>query len=91
VNDLLGLSLSFIAGLALGLFYFAGLWWTVQHLANSRSPVLLSMGSFALRALVALAVFYLVFQGEWPRLVFCLLGFLIMRMVLVFRLHPSSK
>jgi F1F0 ATPase subunit 2 len=88
MNELVQLVLAATAGMALGLFYFGGLWLTVRRLPTSRSPALLTLGSFAGRLAVTLLGFYLVTGGRWERLLACLAGFLIARTLLVHRLHP---
>jgi F1F0 ATPase subunit 2 len=71
-----------LAGLALGLFYFGGLWLTVRRIACCTRPALLMLGSFIVRLLVTLCGFYLVMDGRWERLLACLCGFLVTRFVL---------
>ena len=77
-----------LGGIGLGLFFFGGLWWTVQRLPDSRRPILFSLASFAARTIIALAGFILVSQGNWLRLAGCLLGFFITRSVLLNRISP---
>lgn len=71
-----------LAGLALGLFYFGGLWLTVRRITCSKRPALLMFGSFVIRMLVTLCGFYFVMDGRWERLLACLSGFLATRIVL---------
>ena len=84
------LLLAFAAGLGLGLFYFGGLWWTVNRVATAGQPGLLMLGSMLLRSAVVLAGFWLVMDGQFDRLIACVVGFFVMRMVLVRRLRPQS-
>jgi len=81
--DVTSLLLALAAGLALGVFYFRGLWHTVKRLPESGRPFLTAFGSFALRAAVVLAGFYLVMGDEWERLVAVLIGFILAREFLV--------
>lgn len=90
MNQVGVLVLAFAAGLGLGLFYFGGLWLTVQRLPRSRHPGLLTLGSLIVRLGVTLPGFYLVMAGRWERLLVCLAGFLVVRLVLVRRLGPVS-
>jgi len=81
---------AFLGGAGLGIFYFAGLWWTVQKLLSARSPALLSLGSFAVRTAVVLTGFYFIMGGQWERLLACLAGFMTARIVLLRRLKPGT-
>lgn len=85
----LALLLAFAAGLGLGLFYFGGLWWTVNRVATAGQPGLLMLGSMLLRGVVVLAGFWLVMDGQFDRLIACVVGFFIMRTILVRRLRPQ--
>jgi F1F0 ATPase subunit 2 len=68
-----------IAGFALGVFFFGGLWWTVQKGAVSTRPALLFFGSLLLRMPIALAGLYFLSGGEWQRAAVCLGGFMLAR------------
>ena len=72
-----------LAGLLLGGFFFAGLWWTVRRGISASRPALLFASSLLLRSGVTIAGFYLVGDGQWQRLLACLLGFLVARFVVV--------
>lgn len=85
MSTALSLSLVLLAGVGLGLFYFGGLWLTVQRLPTIRHPALLMLGSFFLRTLAALVGFYVIMSGSWVRLLVCLTGFIVIRTVLTFR------
>ncbi len=86
MNDGLALALAFLAGALLGAFFFGALWWTVQKGVLSETPALWFVGSLLLRTIFVLAGFYLAAQGHWSRLVACLLGFLLGRVIVVRRL-----
>jgi F1F0 ATPase subunit 2 len=73
------------AGFLLGAIFFGGLWWTIQRGVTSNQPAVWFSGSLLLRTIVAVTGFYFVSHGDARRLVGCLLGFLIAR-VLVTRL-----
>jgi len=70
-----------LAGAGLGAIYFGGLWWTVRRAASFRRPVLSMLVSVWLRMSVALGGFYVVAGGNWKRLLLCLLGFVVARVV----------
>ncbi len=86
MSDMPSLTLSLLAGAFLGAIFFGGLWWTIQKALTSGSPALWFVGSLLLRTCLVLTGFYLVSQGHWSRLVACLLGFLIARLIVVKRL-----
>lgn len=88
MSELLGYLLALVAGAALGVFYFGGLWWTTQRIIAASNPALLAFASFVVRTVVTLAGFYLVAGGQWVRLIVCLAGFLLARTVLVRRWGP---
>lgn len=85
------LTLALLAGVALGIFFFAGLWWTVRKGLIAKSPAALFLLSFLLRMGIALSVFYWIAQiGEWQHIAIALVGFIIARMVLM-RIAPSPQ
>lgn len=81
MNEMLSLALALVAGLLLGAFFFAGLWWTVRKGVLSKQPALWFFGSMLLRTGIIIAGFYFVGCGHWERLVTCLLGFVIARFI----------
>src|SRR5271157_702187 len=83
MSDLIALALALFAGALLGVFFFGGLWWTVQKGVTSERPALWFLGSLLLRTAVILVGFYFVSQGHWSRLVACLLGFVVARVIVV--------
>ena len=92
MNDLLGLALALSTGAFLGVFFFGGLWWSVQKGVVSDRPALWFLGSLLLRSSLILAGFYFVSQGHWSRLVACLVGFLVARIIVVRRLtHAPAE
>jgi F1F0 ATPase subunit 2 len=86
MSDIPAIALTFFAGGLMGVFFFAGLWWTVQNGVVSEKPALWFLSSLLLRTGVILAGFYFVSQGHWSRLVACLVGFLFARVIVVKRL-----
>jgi F1F0 ATPase subunit 2 len=89
----LGPVVAFLVGLALGLVFYAGLWWTVRRAAMFRRPGLSVLTSLLLRMSVTLTGFYLVAGGEWVRLLLCLAAFVLARAVVSWltRLSASEK
>ncbi|MFP4082143.1 MAG: ATP synthase subunit I [Candidatus Aminicenantes bacterium] len=92
MNEWPMLILSLAAGAGVGIFFFGGLWWTVRRLPRSSRPVVLTVSSFLVRTGVSVAVFYLLVRGgHWERLLVCLAGFLLIRLVLTRRWSPHKK
>ncbi len=79
MNETVTLVLASLAGLLLGGIFFGSLWWTVRRGVSAKRPALLFLGSLLLRTAVTLAGFYVVGDGQWQRLLACLLGFVIAR------------
>lgn len=69
------------AGVVLGVFFFGGLWWTVQKALSSPRAALWMVGSFVVRMAVTVGGFYLIADGHWQRVLACLAGFLLARVV----------
>jgi len=91
MNETLTLMLSWMVGGALGAIFFGGLWWTVRKGVSSSSPAFWFFGSMLLRTGVALAGFYFVGRGHWERLLVCLLGFVVARLVVMWLTRPSRE
>lgn len=82
---------AFTIGVVLGLFYLGGLWFTIQRLPVSHQPALLMLGSYVLRNGVVVFGFYVVMAGSWQRLVACLAGFVLARLVLIRQLRDFGN
>ena len=89
-HNLLLLGVPFALGVGLGMFYFGGLWMTVQRLPATPRPAALAFGSFWLRSAACGWGFYWAMDGQWERLIICLLGFLGIRSVLIRRWGPPA-
>jgi F1F0 ATPase subunit 2 len=81
--DWLALFWAWLAGAGIGLFYFGGLWLTVNQLAKTDRPGMLFLVSFLVRTAVSLAGFYLVMDSQWQRAAALLAGFLLARLLTV--------
>ena len=90
MNETLSLVLALVAGVLLGVIFFGGLWWTVSRGLSSKRPALWFFGSLLLRTSIALAGFYFVSGSHWERLLLCLLGFVIARLI-VTRLTGAAE
>lgn len=83
MNNALVLTFAWAAGLMLGAFFFGVLWWTVRKGVSSRQPALWFAGSLLLRMSIVLAGFYFVSGGRGDRLLACLFGFAIGRLLVM--------
>ncbi|MBE0689599.1 MAG: ATP synthase subunit I [Anaerolineae bacterium] len=81
MNETLNLVLALVIGVLLGAMFFGGLWWTVRKGVSSTQPAFWFFGSLLLRMSIALAGFYFIGRGHWERLLLCLLGFVVARIV----------
>ena len=90
MTDWLILMLAVAAGVALGAFFFGGLWWTVSRALSKRNPALWFVGSLILRLVATIGGFYLVADGDWQRAIACLVGFLLARWLVTRWTRPQS-
>jgi F1F0 ATPase subunit 2 len=79
------LVLPLLAGVLLGMFFFGGLWWTIRRGVSSKQPAVLFFFSLLLRTGIALAGFYFVARGDWRRVLSCLVGFILARILVTWR------
>ncbi len=91
MNETLTLALAWVAGGVLGTIFFGGLWWTVLKGVPSKQPALWLFSSLLLRMGIALAGFYFVSGGHWERLLACLLGFVVARLVVTWMTRSSGE
>jgi F1F0 ATPase subunit 2 len=81
MSEAMTLLLASAGGGAIGAFFFGGLWWTVRRGLRSTRPALWFLGSLLVRTGISLAGFYVVAGHDWARLLVCLLGFVMARLV----------
>jgi len=81
MSEAMLLVLVLLAGMLLGAIFFGGLWWTVLKGVSARQPALWFSTSLLLRTGITLAGFYFVSGADWKRLLLCLLGFIIARLI----------
>ncbi|MFP3913211.1 MAG: ATP synthase subunit I [Desulfobacteraceae bacterium] len=82
---------AFAMGIGTGIFYFAGLYWTVRKLSRATSPGRWVLGSFAVRAGISMAAFYVIMGDDWRKLMAGLVGFFLIRVVSVRRVRPVRQ
>ncbi|WP_205703877.1 ATP synthase subunit I [Candidatus Chloroploca sp. Khr17] len=90
MNEQVILVLALVTGMLLGAIFFGGLWWTAQQLVSSRQPARWFFGSLVLRTSIVLVGFYVISHGHWERMLACMLGFVIARLM-VFRLTRAAE
>ena len=90
MNESVARVLSSVAGAALGVVFFGGLWWTVRRGASSAHPALWFFGSLLLRMAIVLAGFHAVAGAHWERLLACLLGFALARLAVTRATRPPA-
>jgi F1F0 ATPase subunit 2 len=78
---ILALILSLLVGVLLGTIFFGGLWWTIRKGISSKQLAALFFFSLLLRTGITLAGFYFVARGDWRRLLACLFGFILARIL----------
>lgn len=81
MNENLYMLVALFAGILLGFLFFGGLWVSTRKSITSKTPVLWILGSFIVRTGVTLIGFYYVSNGNWKRLLICLLGFIVARIL----------
>lgn len=82
MNEVLGLLPAVFIGIALGVLFFGGLWFTVRKGLDSKNATLIFMGSLVVRMVIVLLGFYYVGADNWQKMMACLGGFLIARIVI---------
>jgi F1F0 ATPase subunit 2 len=84
------MALAFIVGILLGTIFFGGLWLTVKKAVAAANPALWFLASSLLRTGIVLTGFYYITNGDWRRLIICLLGFVAGRFMVI-RLTKSIE
>ena len=91
MSEMIMLAPALVGGVLLGGVFFGGLWWTVHRGVSSRYAAVWFFTSLLLRMGITLAGFYFVGAGQWQRLVACLAGFLIGRLLVIRITRPSLE
>ena len=91
MNEALSLAPAMVTGVLLGVMFFGGLWWTIRKSVSFKRPALWFFGSLLLRMSIALAGFYFVSGGHWERLLVCLLGFVLARLIVTRLTGPPAE
>ncbi len=91
MNDALSMLPPFAVGLLLGAVFFGGLWWTIRQMLVSPHPALLLVVSAVARMSVVVTGFYFTANGQWQRLLACLVGFIIARLAVTWLTRLKQK
>lgn len=81
-NELMDLFLALVAGAALGVIFFGGLWYTVRLGLRSKQSALIFAGSLIIRMAIVLAGFYYIGANSWQKMLAGLVGFLLTRIII---------
>lgn len=90
MNEIFMRMLAWIVGVALGVIFFGGLWWTIRKAVASQQPAFWFVGSLILRMGIVMVGFYFVGHGQWQRLLLCLAGFVVGRLLVTWMTRLSA-
>ncbi|MBN1664667.1 MAG: ATP synthase subunit I [Deltaproteobacteria bacterium] len=85
MNTTAHIIISFMAGIVLGAVYFWGLWHTLRRLSETAKPFRWMFISYTVRVCFIMTGFYFVMGGRWERLIAAMIGFLVIREILMQR------
>ncbi len=91
MNESLILASDWVGGLLIGALFYGGLWWTIYKGIPSKQPAFWFAGSLLLRTSVALGCFYFIARGHWERMLACLFGFFVARLVMTQFARATEK
>ena len=81
MSETLNLLLPLVTGILLGAIFFGSLWWTIKKVVLSKRSEFWFFAILLLRMSFVLVGFYFIARGSWERLLMCLLGFFITRII----------
>ena len=81
MSEAMTMVLAGLAGSLLGAIFFGGLWWTIRKGLTAKQPAFWFLGSMLLRMGIVLVGFYFVASHGLERLVPCLIGFVLARLL----------
>jgi len=91
MSEISYMTLAFISGMALGMFFFGGLWFTVKKAVTAKIPAIWFFGSFILRVSIVMLGFYFISPGGLQRLIVSLTGFVVARFVVIYLTKSTEK
>lgn len=83
--------LMLLSGVALGFFYFSGLYWTLRKLSTKESRVWWLALSFLTRASILAVILYLLADRDWQRLLLLAAGFTVSRFVWLRKIKKEAN
>lgn len=90
MNTLLTISISFLAGILLGILYFLGIWYSVIKTTSQKKSVVYLIFSFLVRVFALQICFYFIVQGGVILLISALVGFILGRQIIFFKLKTNN-
>lgn len=90
MGEILNYTWGFGSGWLLGIFFFGGLWWTVNKAIAAKKPGFWFIGSFLFRTSITVFGFYYLSQESWQAVIFGILGFLIGRYLILHSTKPQE-
>ena len=91
MGETLYLILAFVVGMGLGVFFSMNLWSSVKKMVDEHSSWYVVVGNFVLRMSVVILGFVLTMRGRWECAFATLLGFVLMREIMVHRLGRKPR
>lgn len=83
MDETISMIIAFVVGIALGIIFFGGLWFTVKKVVVAKLPSLWLLISFILRVSITMLGFYLIADNNWQNLLLCLVGFILARFMVM--------
>lgn len=91
INEVLGLLPALLAGIALGVLFFGGLWFTVNKGLRLKRPALIFIASLVIRMTIVVLGFYYIGADNWQKMIVSLVGFLLARIVITRYTNKENK
>jgi F1F0 ATPase subunit 2 len=92
MNKLIEFVIFILIGVALGFFYFGGLWLTVRKFLFYRRSSLLVLLSFLIRNGFLIFALYMIGRGgEWENIIFALIGIIGARWIFFRKINPEKS
>lgn len=83
--------IAFLIGLLMGVFFFGGLYWTVQRLGSVKNPAIFMTLSVIIRMVVLILGFYLLADEGYQNILLGLGGVILVRLIMVFTVKNPQR